>query len=332
MAMLMGTAVPAFAASDPTSSGRVTFGIEPATATGADGRPHFSFGVTPGAILYDHVAAVNYSTVPLPLQLYATDAVETPSGGFGLLPATVKPTGAGSWISLPSADASVVVPPRTATGPGQVVVPITVHIPDKANPGDHVGGIIASLQTTGTNASGQKVILDQRIGTRVFVRVSGVLRPSLSITDQRASYQGTANPVGEGRLKLSYRISNTGNENLALNHLSVSVSGLIGSRRQVHLANVALLLPGASLAESVAVPRVWPQVWLHTTESAQPLSLGGTTVPGLGPATAGTGVWAIPWTLLGILVLLVLTVILWRRTRSRSEARSVAQPSQAVAA
>jgi hypothetical protein len=298
----------------------VTFGIEPSSALGADGRPHFSFGVTPGAILFDHVAAVNYSTVPLSLQLYATDAIETAGGGFGLLPADVKPTGAGSWISLPPSDASVEVPGRSATGPGQVVVPLTVHVPDKATPGDHVGGVIASLQTVGTNASGQKVILDQRIGTRVYIRVSGVLVPKIALTDQHATYEGTVNPVGQGRVKVSYRISNTGNEVVALDHLAVSVSGLIGSQQQRALANIPILLPGASLVENVVVPKVWPQFRVNETETATPLSLTGGRVPGLGLVTSGTGVWAVPWTLLAILVLLVLGVVLWRRTRSRRPA------------
>lgn len=321
MVVMMCTAAPALAASPPTTPGRVTFGIEPASALGADGRPHFSFGVTPGATLFDHVAAVNYSTVPLALQLYPTDAVETAGGGFGLLPADVKPTGAGSWISLAAADATVVVPARSATGPGQVVVPLTVHIPDRATPGDHVGGIIASLQTEGTNASGQKVVLDQRIGTRVFIRVSGLLAPRLALTHEHTSYQATPNPVGSGRVKVSYVVRNTGNVDLVVDHQSVSVSGLIGSTRRVPVANIALLLPGASVAESAIVPRVWPEFFVHESETAQPLASSGTVAVPLASVTAGTGLWAIPWTLLGIIVLIVVLAWAWARRRARRTAR-----------
>jgi len=46
-----------------------------------------------------------------------------------------------------------------------------------------------------------------------------------------------------------------------------------------------------------------------------------TTVPGLVPVTASTSVWAIPWTLLVIIVLVVLGAILVRRRRKRRVAR-----------
>ena len=91
------------------------------------------------------------------------------------------------------------VPAQTPTGPGEVIEPIAVHVPLKAPPGDHVGGIVASLQTVGTNRSGQRVVLDQRVGTRVFVRVSGARwHRSSPSPDLHASYDGTLDPVGKG--------------------------------------------------------------------------------------------------------------------------------------
>jgi hypothetical protein len=329
--MVMCTDVPAWAASGPSSAHRVSFGIAPASASAPDGRPHFAIGATPGATVFDHVVALNYSSVPLSLQVYATDAIETTDGGFGLLPADVKPTEAGSWISLPSGSSTVDVPAETPTGPGQVVIPITVRIPIKATPGDHVGGIIASLQTEGSNRSGQKVILVQRVGTRVFIRVSGALAPKLALTDEHASYQGTFSPVGQGRVKVSYLVSNTGNVDLALDHQSVSISALIGSTRRVKLANVPLLLPGTSIVETAVVPRVWPEFLVHESESVQPLASGAGVSP-LAPVTAGTGVWAIPWTLLGIIVLLVLLAFLWKRVRARRANPVPGSPAQVVVA
>jgi hypothetical protein len=302
-------------------SGRVTFGVAPASAGGPDGRSNFSFAVTPGAVLFDHVAALNYSATPLTLQLYATDAVETSSGGFGLLPSGAKPTGVGSWISIPTADATVHVPAQTATGPGLVVVPITVHIPDKVEPGDHAGGVVVSLSTTETNASGQNVILQQRIGTRVFIRVSGTVVPKLAVTDVHSSYHGTLNPIGEGKVLVSYRVSNVGNVDLALDQ-SVKVSGLFGSKRAVRLGHVALLLPGTSLSERAVVPKVRPEFIVHETVTAHPSSPAGSSESGLEPATATSTVWAIPWTLLGLIVLFLLAVVAFFRARARRARRS----------
>jgi len=324
-------ASPASAAPVSRAAGRVTFGIEPSSAGGADGRPDLSFGVTPGAVLRDHVAVLNYSSVALSLQLYATDAIETAAGGFGLLPATAKPTGAGAWISLPRRDETVSVPPQSAKAPGQVVVPLVVRIPDNATPGDHAGGIVASLRTVGKNSSGQNVILVQRVGTRVFVRVAGRLSPRLSVSDLRAGYGGTLNPIGQGHVTVSYLLTNAGNVDLAVDQ-SISVSGLLGSTRHLDLVAVPLLLPGTSLHERVVVPGVWPQFRLQAKVSAVPHAPVGASAAGLVPVTETTGLWAIPWPLIALVALVLLAVFAALRARANLTARRLARTPQVVRA
>jgi hypothetical protein len=314
LAVLVGTAGPASAATSPP--GRVTFGIEPASATGPDGRPNFNFGMTPGAVLFDHLAVVNYSAVPLSLQLYATDALETSGGGFGLLQPTVKPTGVGAWISLPPSSSTVQVPAERPTGPGYLVVPMTVHVPLSTSPGDHVGGIIASLRTVGTNATGQTVVLNQRIGTRVFIRVAGTLNPQLSLSSLHAAYAGSSNPFGQGKLNVSYVVTNSGNANLVVHDQQVSVSGLIGDTHTVHLSNLALLLPGASVTQSAVITGVWPQFRLHQTVSVQPVMYQGSSTT-LSPVSASTTLWAVPWLLLLLILIVIVGAVVWARRRSR---------------
>jgi hypothetical protein len=310
----------------PLAPNRVTFGVAPASATGPDGRPYFSIDGTPGAVVFDHVAAVNYSTSPLTLQLYATDAVETLGGGFGLLTSSTRPIGVGTWITIPPAYATVVVPPRTATGPGQVVAPLTIHIPLKTAPGDHAGGIVVSLQTVGTNRSGQNVVLDQRVGTRVYVDVTGVLTPKVTLADLHATYDGTADPVGRGHVAVSYEVVNSGNANLSLTQ-SVKVTGLVADTKTVAVPKVPILLPGASVAESVVVPGLWPQFRLHATVTVQPKVVAPATgAPAMAAVTASTSVWAVPWTLLLIILLIVVALVLWRRLRARRAGRPEAPP------
>ncbi len=318
--LLLGIAMPASAASAAMatsgSGDRVTFGVEPASASGPDGRPGFVFSATPGGVLFDHVAVLNYSATPLPLRLYATDATETTGGGYGLLPAGAKPTGAGSWISFPSPSASVVVPPGSATGPGMIVVPFTLHVPPHAPPGDHSAGVVASLRTTGTNTSGQTVVLEQRVGTRVLVQVAGALAPGLTISDLHADYEGTLDPVGTGRVRIDYVVRNTGNVNLALDP-GIEVTGLLGSAREVNPGRVPLLLPGASLHATAVVTGVWPQVLVHDTVTARPIELYVVGTPRLIAATASTSTWAIPWPLFLIVAVLALGIFLIRPARRR---------------
>src|SRR6478609_5897560 len=76
-------------ASDASKS-RVTFGVQPATARSRDARPALVYGATAGASLRDHVAVLNYSSKPVVLRVYAADALNTDTGGFGLQPAAAK--------------------------------------------------------------------------------------------------------------------------------------------------------------------------------------------------------------------------------------------------
>lgn len=314
----LGTALlPAAASAAAKSPGRVTFGVEPASASGPDGRPDLSYSVTPGATLFDHVAVLNYSSVALALQLYATDAVETATGGFGLLPGDERPRAAGSWITLPPADKLVVVPPARGGTPGDVVVPITVRIPDTATPGDHAGGIVAALRTEGRNASGQRVLLVQRTGTRLFVQVAGTLRARLAVDDLQTSYSGTLDPIGAGSLEVTYLVRNDGNVDLGVAQ-SVRLSGLVGDEQRAPVAKIALLLPGSSVRERVTLRDVWPVVRLHTTVTADPLSSGVAGLGALTPVSATASAWAIPWALVVLVLLLVALGIggdRWRRSR-----------------
>jgi len=329
--VLFFVALPA-SATTSKSVDRVTFGIAPASATGPNGRSYLSYGVTPGAVLRDYVALLNYSPVPLSLQVYVTNASETPNGGFGLLPAGHSVTGVGAWVSLPPVDSTVRVNAKTSSGPGRLVVPLTVAVPDNATPGDHVGGVVVSLRTIGTNASGQNVVLLQRVGTRVFIRVAGKLAPKVTVEDMRPSYQGTLNPLGKGQVRVSYVLSNTGNVDLALNHQVVKVSGLLGSTRQTVLGGPSLFIPGASLDESVVLTGVWPEFLLHATVSAQPAAAGA-TAPDPVVASASATLWAIPWSPIGLLVVVVVLAIgVAFGLRARRAGRPIASQPQVVRA
>jgi hypothetical protein len=280
--------------------------------------------------VYDDVALVNYSSVPLAISLTATDGEQTAGGGFGLLPPGAKPTAVGAWISLSSGTPPITVPPKTSSGsPGQVVVPFTLQVPFKTDPGDYVGAFVASLRTIGQNKSGQQIILNQRVGTRVYVQVSGPLAARLVVSNLRASYRPSLNPFGEGSAVVTYTIRNAGNVNLKVNQ-AIGVSQVIGSTRVAHAPNIPLLLPGGSVAERIVVDGVWPQFLLSASVTAQ----GRTpTVSGVAPiSTSATATfWAIPWPLIVLIVVIVLTVYLIRRHRQRRRLRLEAAASAAAA-
>ncbi len=263
-AMVAGGATPA---TSTTPTNKVTFGVEPATAVGSTPRSQFSFGVTQGATVSDTVAVLNYSASPLELDLQATDAIETPHGGFSLLANNKLPTGAGSWMTLPASASSVVVPAESPTAPGSVLVPFVVRVPRDASPGDHVGGILASLTTTG-GSSGRRIVLVQRVGVRVFLHVAGTVHPAIAIDRLSAHYSGSLNPFSTGRVHVSYVIKNTGDIDLGI-HQVVSLSGPIADDRHVALAPIQILLPGSSVKESANLTGVRPEGLLRATVTAQ---------------------------------------------------------------
>ncbi|GLZ40998.1 DUF916 domain-containing protein [Actinokineospora sp. NBRC 105648] len=309
-ALALGLApVPAHAA---VPSGPATFGVRPATAQAPDNRPNFSYSATPGAVVKDYVAVSNVSNDPLGLKLYANDAFNTPEGGFDLLAQGKASVDVGTWAKLDLAE--VRIPGRTTT-----IVPFTVTIPANATPGDHVGGIVAALVTEATNADGQRVAVEQRVGARIYLRVSGDLVPKLSIDELTADYDGTF--FGTGDTTVSYTVRNVGNVRLG-GKQKVTVETPWGSGTDApNLPDLPELLPGNSFRVTTVVPGVLPAGWLDGLVRIDPVPAPGPQ-PQAEVAEASVTIVAVPWLVLLILLLVVALVLflLWRRRRRRRAA------------
>ncbi len=289
------------------------FGIGPSAAHKLDGRPYYYYLSGPGGQLSDHVAVVNVGTTPLTLSVYATDATNSADGSLAFPAAAAKPKDVGKWlhIAIPHGGTQVTVRARST-----IVLPITMTVPADAIPGDHVGALVASLQGEVRGSGGQLVHLDQRVATRVFVRIAGPLHPRLAIEQLSATYQGRLSPFAKGDVIVTYVVHNTGNVRLGGDQ-SVEVSGLFGSAKATGVAQVPLLLPGGSAAERVVVHGVLPSLWMTGTVTVRALGLSTDLDPKAGPWTASTHFWAIPWTLL-LLLLLLLTGLWVRRRRAHA--------------
>ncbi|SDI45001.1 protein of unknown function [Actinokineospora alba] len=290
--------------------GPATFGVRPATALAPDDRPNFSYSATPGAVVKDHLAVANISNDPLSLKVYASDAFNTPDGGFDLLDAGRAPVDVGSWAKL---DASTVeIPGRTTK-----IVPFTVSIPADATPGDHVGGIVAALVTEATGADGQRVAVEQRVGARIYLRISGDLVPKLTVSDVVGSYDGSF--FGTGTTRISYIVRNSGNVRLG-GKQQVTVETPWGSGTAVpNLPDLPELLPGNSFQVNTTVSGVLPAGWLNGLVHIDPVAPPGPQ-PRAGAVDASVTVAAVPWLLVVVLALvLALTLfLLWRKRKRRT--------------
>ncbi|MEY9872784.1 hypothetical protein ABH931_002261, partial [Streptacidiphilus sp. MAP12-33] len=288
-----------------------TFGIQPASASGPDQRAALTYAATPGAQLKDHVAVYNYGDDPLTLSLYAADAFNTSTGGYDVLPASRTSTDVGAWIHL--AVGTITLPPRT-----RQIVPFTLAVPANASPGDHSGGVVLALRRHTTDAKGNDITVDQRVGTRVHLRVPGALRPKLVVESVAVSYRGTLNPFGTGTTTVSYTVRNAGNIRLA-GRQAVRVHNAVGGLTTASGPGALTeLLPGNTETYTVQVRGVFPTLWSTASITVDPMAVPGDADPAL-PSAISDHVYAtISWTLVAVvIVLLAIAVSLFLRFRRR---------------
>jgi hypothetical protein len=303
------------ASSDPQL---LTFGVQAASRTKTDGRPHFSYSVVPGAQVTDYLAVSNYSSAPVSLHLYAGDAFTNPDGGFDLTSSRDRPRDVGAWSRI--GNPNVTLAPRTRS-----ILPFRITVPANASPGDHTGGIIASLSTTQRDRKGDVVTVEHRLAERVYLRVPGALRPGLSVVRLDGAYAGTLNPFGRGTATVRYRVTNTGNVRLGA-RIDATVSNLLGSRRAGSAREVPELLPGSSLSFEAAAGKVVPLLRAGAHVVVHPLALTGSGDRAVPEARAASGFWTIPWPLIALLAVLGLTVAAARRRASSRPPAAHAAP------
>ncbi|MGW1047369.1 WxL protein peptidoglycan domain-containing protein [Streptomyces sp. NPDC002547] len=308
------------------ADGDVTWTVRTAANGYGDDRSSYSYNVNPGGQIKDAMVVANHSNTPLRLALYAADGFTTDTGRLDLLTKDKKSVGIGAWVHA-DRDSVVIKPGKT------VQIPFTVAVPAHATPGDHVGGILTSLKQS-DDAAGINV--DRRLGIRVKLRVSGVLKPKLTIENLHVDYSGSPNPFAKGEATVTYTIHNTGNATLSARQ-ELSVTGPFGWLRTNAGGPAALpeLLPGESWKVKLPVHDVAPAVNLTANATLTPLltDASGSTTP-LKPVEATAHGWAIPWTLLLLLVVLVAATVggllLARRTRTRRKLREDARVRSAV--
>jgi hypothetical protein len=314
--------------SGQSSSKNVTFGAGPAgperTKKGkvveshgkiqynVDGRSYFSYQAQPGSKLEDHIAILNFAYRPQKLAVYAVDATTDTSGDFAYQPRAAPRRLAGAWVSVgtPSASGFITVGPRSRT-----ILPVHVQLPPNAPPGDHAAAIIVSL-TGVIKGHGHRVNFEQRVATRLLVRVSGTLNPQLSIENLKAHFNAKVSPLAKGSVTVTYDVVNTGNAFLGAAQ-QVTIHGLFGgSASATSVPAVPLLLPGAHFPVKVRVSNVYPEVLDSAKVRIVPEGLQGDVNPGVHVTSASVHVWAIPWLLL-IVILLVIGYVAYRIGRRR---------------
>ncbi|MBN9177880.1 MAG: hypothetical protein J0I43_10990 [Microbacterium sp.] len=304
-------------ADDAPSPGDVGVATRPAGPDGTpDDRTRFSYTADPGQSVTDQVYVGNTGTERQDFTVLATDAFNGADGAFNLLATADSPTGIGSWVTFENGQNRI----QFSLDPQEVrLLTFTVAFPADATPGDHVGGIAASVLQ-----EGETVKVDRRVATAIFARVSGDLQPRLTLASYEATYQGDWwNPFG-GTLKILYTVDNPGNVALASNNTThvatwfgIPATGDAGG-------STPILLPGSSATYEVDIPGVAQWGYLSPSMSMQPFvdTTDASQVLSVTPVTRDTVVIAIPWALLILAALIAGVVWFVRARRRRDEARA----------
>jgi hypothetical protein len=324
-----GTQLAASAAGTP--SGQVTWSVVPATSTGPDpNRIEFSYGVIKaGSSIQDHVEIANRSAQSAAFSIYATDASGTSSSGaLLLLGSSQKSTDIGTWASFAGGakQLSTIIPGKKA-----IIVAFTLKVPPQATPGDHTGAMVAAVGVERKNAAGENVLENYRVAVPLELRVPGALAAKLQVQSISTGFSDPLNPFGSGSATVSYTLTNTGNVRQSATP-AVKITGPFGQSATVHPAQVPVVLPGDSVRVTAHVSGLFPDgpMTAHV-DVASGWPKGTIPLANAAPAASGNApLFAFPWSLLGLILLLVAIgvgiwfYLRWRRRLRRAELASVA--------
>ncbi|WP_434741404.1 WxL protein peptidoglycan domain-containing protein [Micromonospora sp. SH-82] len=293
----------------PDASAGARWAVQPSSAKGPTGRNYFIYDLSPGDTLTDHVGVSNLSDRPLAFEVYGTDAYTTTDGAFALLPAAQTATDVGSWVQFEQR--------RWTVEPGRRAdIPFRLTVPANATPGDHAGGVIGSIAQARTTQDGQRVLVDQRLAARIYLRVAGEVQPAVTVESVTVAYDNPINPLGGGDAVVTYTLRNSGNIRVAGTG-AVTLAGPFGwELARTDPVELPELLPGATFTVTERITGVPPALRL-TAE----VDVRATTVDDpLPPVLRAAAVWAPPWLLLALVAALLgwFGVRWWRRRRART--------------
>ena len=285
LAALGAVQAPSVAAAE----GDVSWSVGPAVnAKGT--RSTFDYAVGPGTQILDSMSVTNSGSTKAEFVIYATDAInEYATGAFGLKKHEEKATDAGSWIALDSKKLTI--------EPGmQATVPFSLVVPSDATPGDHVAGVVASVLTKSTKKDGTAITIEQRVGARVYLTVSGATTGGVAVAGLVSGFEPAVNPFAPGNLTVSYNLKNTGNVRLDVNQ-KLQITGPFG----IPLAEftpkpLSNLLPRQTVQVKAQVPAIVALALAWSTVTVVPGKIGtaGKVAPPASGAAPATGAAPVP--------------------------------------
>ena len=319
--------------------GTISWSAVGATPKGPNGHYQFVYcNIKPGTVIKDWVELYNRGTAQAAFLTYGADATGTTlQSSLIYLQVSQKSKDLGTWVSFYASPTQPTAPQGSFVMPGGhgIIEPFTVTVPRNATPGDHTGGLMVQVSVPQKNAKGQQVIVYSRIALPILLRVIGPLHSGLQVQSISTGFSNSINPFGPSSAGISYSVTNTGNVRMSGTQL-LKVTGAFGMSATVKPPQLPTILPGDSVRVSATVGGLYPAGPFTANVTVSPAWPRSTlSVPSLALTTAASSAsfFAVPWALLGFIVLLAgASFGIWRflQWRSRSRAADMAAVADQV--
>jgi len=170
------------------------FGIRPAFPRAENPRTDSIFvqTINPGESKEEGVRAINSTSEPRNLILYARDSVKSSGGGFACKQLSEEPVGVGGWIkfnienleediaNIKNGQIKNTIEINIPAG-SEVVIPFTINVPSNSSVGEHNGCVLIQEIKQNTNDVG--VSLSLRSGIRVAINIPGEITRKIEFLD-----------------------------------------------------------------------------------------------------------------------------------------------------
>ncbi|PWK73626.1 GTP-binding protein Era [Streptomyces sp. CG 926] len=255
-------------------------------------RPSFYLAAAPGRSVADAVTLTNRTDRPRTFRLYVADAYNTArDGGFAVRGPEEPRRATAAWAKL---DRERV----TVAAHGSVAVGFTLTVPDRAEPGDHPGAVVALEERPAAARpdAGRGIGVQQAVAARLYLRVTGPTAPALTVRGVTVRRRGSGADI-------SYTLTNIGNVTLRP-RAGLTATGVLGrSLLARELGGLpAELLPGQEVRLSARWEGAPRAEWAEVTVRAR---ADGTTAQGRADLadhpsfTAVAALVAVIWSALG---------------------------------
>jgi|GEM_PF-1559141 len=272
----------------------------------------FIYNLGLGQGKFDSVRVLNNKEETVVVKLYASDATNTVDGSFTLLPEESEKKAMGSWIKL--AVDEVEIPAKS-----EKIIPFSVNIPENADVGDHMGGIVMREMETeeNTNIPGTGVKIITCVGVRIYETVPGDVRKDFDITRFDWRFEPSRKPswiknfLDINKKTLFFTgIKNKGNVRISPK-ITIDIKNIFG-RTVAHLPDqeAGVIFPGDEVNEA---PVTWEKMPIFGRYKVT--MTASFFEDGVGQGSKEVVIWAIPYRIIFLLVLLAVFFILTRLTK-----------------